>query len=50
MGENAIPFEMARKVPNEEMQKAIENVRNGVGLSKGFHSVAELMEDLYADD
>ena len=50
MRENAIPFEIARKVPNEETKKAIENVRKGVGLSKGFHSVAELMEDLYADD
>lgn len=47
--ENAIPFEISR-TPNEETIKAIENVRNGVGLSKGFHSVSELMEDLYADD
>ncbi len=48
--ENAIPFEITREVPNEETKRAIENVRNGVGLSKGFHSVSELMEDLYADD
>ena len=48
--ENAIPFEISRDVPNEETKRAMENVRNGVGLSKGFHSVAELMEDLNADD
>lgn len=48
--ENAIPFEIKRNVPNEETRRAIENVRKGVGLSKDFHSVSELMEDLYADD
>lgn len=48
--ENCIPFMIQRDVPNEETKRAIENVRNGVGLSKGFHSVADLMEDLYADD
>ena len=48
--ENAIPFEITRDVPNEETKKAIENTKKGVGLSKGFNSVSELMEDLYADD
>lgn len=48
--ENAIPFEISREIPNEETKKAIENVRKGEGLSKGFHTVAELMEDLYADN
>jgi DNA-damage-inducible protein J len=48
--EGSFPFTITREVPNEETKRAIENVRNGVGLSKGFHSVAELMEDLYADD
>ena len=48
--EGSFPFSITREVPNEETKRAIENVRNGVGLSKGFHSVAELMEDLYADD
>lgn len=48
--ENCIPFVIHREIPNEETKRAIENVRNGVGLSKGFHSVADLMEDLYADD
>lgn len=48
--EQRIPFELTTEIPNEETKKAIENVRNGIGLSKGFHSVAELMENLYADD
>lgn len=48
--ENAIPFEITRNVPNEETRKAIDNVNKGIGLSKEFHTVSELMEDLYADD
>ena len=48
--EQRIPFELKTEVPNEETKKAIENVRNGIGLSKEFHTVSELMEDLYADD
>lgn len=48
--EQRIPFELTTGIPNDETKKAIENVRNGVGLSKGFTSVKELMEDLYADD
>ena len=48
--EQRIPFELTTEVPNAETKRAIENVRKGVGLSKEFHSVAELMEDLYADD
>ena len=37
-------------IPNDETAKAIEDARNGIGLSRPFHSIAELMEDLYADD
>ena len=48
--EQRIPFELSTEVPNAETKRAIENVRNGVGLSRPFNSVAELMEDLYADD
>ena len=48
--EQRIPFELTTEIPNAETKRAIENVRKGVGLSKGFHSVAELMEDLNADD
>ena len=48
--EQRIPFELTTEIPNDETKKAIENVRNGVGLSKGFTSVKGLMEDLYADN
>ena len=48
--EQRIPFEITAEIPNDETKRAIENVRKGQGLSRGFNSVAELMEDLYADD
>lgn len=38
------------EVPNAETAKAIEDARNGIGMSRRFSSVAELMEDLNADD
>ena len=47
---HGLPFDVREEYPNEETRKAIENVRNGIGLSRGFSSVAELMEDLNADD
>jgi hypothetical protein len=36
--------------PNAETVQAIQDAHNGVGLSRGFSSVAQLMEDLNADD
>jgi len=48
--EQAIPFRIGNPVPNSETLKAIEDARKGIGLSQGFSSVAELMEDLNADD
>ena len=45
-----MPSELEEEVPNQETLKAIENVRNGIGLSRSFTSVEELMEDLNADD
>ena len=48
--EQRIPFELTTEAPNDKTRRAIENVRNGIGLSREFHSVTELMEDLYADD
>ncbi len=41
---------MAQKIPNEETGKAILNIRNGTKLSRDFHSVSDLMEELYIDD
>ncbi len=48
--EQAIPFRVGEPFPNAETIKAIEDARNGIGLSRGFTSVSELMEDLDADD
>ena len=47
--EQQIPFKLTKNVPNETTAKAIEDARNGVGMSREFHSVKELMEDLDAD-
>ena len=48
--EQAIPFRIGEPVPNAETLQAIRDARKGVGLSRGFTSVKELMEDLDADD
>ena len=40
----------AEDMPNAETAPAIMDARNGIGLSRSFSSVAELMEDLNADD
>lgn len=48
--EQAIPFRVGSPVPNAETLKAIGDARRGIGLSRGFSSVSELMEDLDADD
>lgn len=46
--EQRIPFDLSRDTPNEETVRAIEDVNHGRNLSKSFHSVSELMEDLNA--
>ena len=48
--EGGIPFAITREIPNEETKRAIDSVRLGKNLSREFHTVSELMEDLYADD
>lgn len=48
--EQAIPFRVGNPAPNMETLKAIEDARKGIGLSRGFTSVSELMENLDADD
>jgi len=45
-----IPFEMRLSIPNEETLAAIQDVNMGRNMSRQFHSVKELMEDLDADD
>src|SRR5699024_11921549 len=43
--EQAIPFRIGEPVPNAETLQAIRDARRGVGLSRGFTSVKELMEE-----
>ena len=47
---NGFPFDVRLEVPNAETRKAIENAEKGIGMSRAFSSVSELMEDLNADD
>lgn len=44
--EQAIPFRVGEHMPNAETVKAIVDARAGVGLSRGFSSVTELMKEL----
>ncbi len=46
--QNGIPFEVSLNTPNAETIAAIDDVNNGRNLSKTFHSVKDLMEDLNA--
>ena len=48
--EQGIPFKVTMDVPNAETVNAMRETQNNIGLSKGFTSVAALMEDLNADD
>lgn len=47
---HGLPFDVREEFPNGDTLKAMENVDHGINLSKSFSSVAELMEDLNADD
>jgi len=46
--QRGIPFEVSLSIPNEETLQAIDDVDNERNLSRHFHSVEELMEDLNA--
>ena len=48
--EQVIPHRACNLAPNEETLQVIQNARKGIGLSRGFTSVSELMEDLDSDD
>ena len=48
--EQAIPFRIGEAELNTETIKAIEDAKKGIGISRPFSSVDELMEDLNADD
>lgn len=43
-------YNSTEHTPNKETLKAIEELEAGIGLSKPFNTVDELMEDLNADD
>jgi len=47
---SGFPFEIRLDTPNEETLTAIQDVNLGRNMSREFHSVKELMEDLDADD
>ena len=44
------PLRLEPKFRTPIRKKAIEDARKGIGMSKAFSSVEELMEDLNADD
>ncbi len=46
---DGLPFEL-KLVPNEETRKAIREAERGIGLSRAYDSVEELMRDLDAED
>ncbi len=48
--ENRIPFEISGGNPKEETRAAIEEAREGIGLTRAYSSVEKLMECLNADD
>lgn len=43
-------LKLGGEMPNAVTRKAIEDAENGIGMSRAFSSVKELMEDLNADD
>ena len=45
-----IPFDMRLNIPNDETIAAINDVNLNRNMSRPFHSVKELMEDLDADN
>ena len=46
--QQGIPFEVSLNTPTAETLAAVDDVNHGRNLSKTFHSVADLMEDLNA--
>lgn len=48
--EYRIPFEVSAEMPNAETRKALDDARKGIGLSKAYNSVEELMDALNAED
>ena len=48
--EQRIPVDLVVRFPNSETMAVIENSRKGIGLSKSYDTVEDLMEALDAED
>ena len=48
--ESKIPFEISAYVPNAETIKAIEDIENGIGLSKPYKTAKEVIQAMLEDD
>ncbi len=50
VNEKGLPFALSISDYNSQTQKVIDDVENGVGISKPYTNVDELMNDLLKDD
>lgn len=48
--ENRIPFDITLDVPNAVTKKAIEDVENGIGLSKPYTDIDEMFRDMELEE
>ena len=48
--EKGIPFQISIKEYNEETKQAIEDAHKGIGLSKAYDSVNEMMKDILEEN
>ena len=47
--EKRIPFEISLNTPNSKLVKAIEDAENGIGLSKKYDTVEDVMKAMLED-
>ncbi len=48
--EQGIPFALSINDYNKETKKVIEDANKGIGLSKGYSSVEDMMNDILKED
>ena len=48
--EQGIPFALSLNDYNKETQKVIKDANKGIGLSKAYNSVDDMMNDILRDD
>lgn len=48
--EQGIPFALSLNDYNKETQKVIKDANEGIGLSKAYNSVDDMMNDILKDD